>query len=153
MPLPPAHRHAGPDSPFQLRDFTIDDYEQVRTLWETVMAQSLSEADSREGVSRFLERHPGSSLVAVHEGAIVGAVLGGHDGRRGLIHHLAVAEGVRRHGVARLLVTECLDRLARAGIDKCHVLVFTDNAGANGFWRAFHATERRELSVYSLKTA
>ena len=116
------------------------------------MPESLSQADSHDGVRRFLERNPGSSLVAVHEDAIVGAVLGGHDGRRGLIHHLAVAERARRAGIGKTLLTECLRRLELAGIDKCHVLVFTSNVAGNEFWRASGATERRELSVYSLKT-
>jgi hypothetical protein len=87
MALPPAHRK----SP-RLRTFAIDDYDEVRALWESIMSDSLSDADSRDGVRRFLERNPGMSLVAVHEGAIVGAVLGGHDGRRGLIHHQAVTD-------------------------------------------------------------
>jgi N-acetylglutamate synthase len=116
------------------------------------MPESLSEADSHEGVRRFLERNPGTSVVAVHEDVIVGVVLGGHDGRRGFIHHLAVAESVRRRGVGKLLLTECLKRLASAGIDKCHVLVFASNAAGNGFWRAIGAAERTELAVYSLKT-
>jgi N-acetylglutamate synthase len=152
MALPPAHGKSPAVSKIELRNFSIDDYEAVRALWESVMPESLSEADSRDGVSRFLERNPGTSLVAIHEGAIVGAVLGGHDGRRGLIHHLAVAESVRRRGVGKILLTECLNRLATAGIDKCHVLVFADNAAGNGFWRAIAATERTELAVYSLKT-
>jgi N-acetylglutamate synthase len=147
MALPPAHRK----SP-RLRTFAIDDYDEVRALWESIMSDSLSDADSRDGVRRFLERNPGMSLVAVHEGAIVGAVLGGHDGRRGLIHHLAVTESARRRGVGNILLTECLKRLAAAGIDKCHVLVFADNAAGNGFWRAIGAVERTELAVYSLKT-
>jgi ribosomal protein S18 acetylase RimI-like enzyme len=70
------------------------------------------------------------SLVAVHEDAIVGAVLGGHDGRRGLIHHLAVADSARRSGIGKRLLTECLRRLELAGIDKCHVLVFASNLAA-----------------------
>jgi N-acetylglutamate synthase len=152
MALPPAHGKSLSVSKVRLREFSIDDYDEVRALWESVMPGSLSEADSRDGVRRFLERNPGSSLVAVHEDAIVGAVLGGQDGRRGLIHHLAVAERVRRKGVGRILLTECLKRLASAGIDKCHVLVFADNAAGNEFWRASGAAERRELSVYSLKT-
>jgi N-acetylglutamate synthase len=62
-----------------------------------------------------------------------------------------VAESVRRRGVGKILLTECVKRLASSGVDKCHVLVFADNAAANGFWRSIGAAERRELSVYSLK--
>jgi N-acetylglutamate synthase len=151
MALPPAHGKP-PRLSIQLRTLSIDDYDEVRALWESVMPESLSDADSRDGVRRFLERNPDSSLVAAHEDVIVGVVLGGHDGRRGLIHHLAVADSVRRRGVGKVLLTECLKRLATAGIDKCHVLVFADNAAGNGFWRAIGAAERTELAVYSLKT-
>lgn len=153
MALSPPHRDAAADPAFQFRDFTIDDYAAVRAVWDAIMASSLSAADSREGVRRFLERNPSLSVVALHRDTIVGAALAGHDGRRGLIHHLAVAETFRHRGVASRLVSECLKRLARAGIDKCHVLVFADNAGGNAFFCAFGAVERRELGVYSLPTA
>ena len=145
------HDNSPLGSKIQLRNFSIDDYDEVRKLWEAVMPESLSRADSREGIRHFLERNPGSSLVVLQGDAIVGAVLGGHDGRRGFIHHLAVAESVRRQGIAKILLTECLKRFDSLGIDKCHVLVFTGNARGNAFWRGIGATERRELSVYSLK--
>jgi|RhiMethySRZTD1v2_1073278.scaffolds.fasta_scaffold05218_9 N-acetylglutamate synthase len=152
MPFSPAHRDDAADS-FQFRDFAFNDYEAVRALWDAIMPSSLSAADSADGVRRFLERNPGTSVVALHRDIIVGAALAGHDGRRGLIHHLAVAEAHRHQGVASRLVTECLERLARAGIDKCHVLVFENNAGGNAFWRAIGAVERDELALYSLTTA
>jgi N-acetylglutamate synthase len=150
----PVHDNCRKDPALEIRirNFSIDDYDGVRTLWQSVMPDSLSEADSRDGVRCFLERNPSSSLVAVQGDVIVGAVLGGHDGRRGWIHHLAVAERARRSGIGKKLLTECLKQLGQAGIDKCHVLVFTSNAAGNGFWRAIGATERRELSVYSLRT-
>jgi N-acetylglutamate synthase len=152
MPRSPTHRDgAGPT--FQIRDLGVADYAAVRALWDEVMPSSLSAADSREGIRCFLERNPGTSTVALHRDTIVGAALAGHDGRRGLIHHLAVAEAFRRRGIATLLVAECLDRLARAGIDKCHVLVFRGHASANAFWLASGALERGELSIYSLATA
>jgi N-acetylglutamate synthase len=154
--MAPAPAHDNPckhlAGTIEIRNLSIDDYDAVRALWQSVMPGSLSEADSRDGIRRFLERNPSSSLVAVQGDAIVGAVLGGHDGRRGWIHHLAVAERARRAGIGKKLLTECLKRLGEAGIDKCHVLVFTSNAAGNGFWRAIGATERRELLVYSLRT-
>ncbi len=41
---------------------------------------------------RFLKRNPTTSVVAVEDGKIVGAILCGHDGRRGCLYHVCVDE-------------------------------------------------------------
>jgi ribosomal protein S18 acetylase RimI-like enzyme len=136
----------------EIREFLPDDYDAVLALWQACEGVGLSESDSREGTCRFLERNPKLSRVAVAGSRIVGAVLAGHDGRRGLIHHLAVDPSVRRQGIARRLVESCLDGLRRAGIDKCHVFVFSDNGAAKAFFEVLGATGRLELCVFSLPT-
>ena len=54
--------------------------------------------DSKEGVQRFLQRNPSTSVVAVvkeeNKEKIVGAILCGHDGRRGCFYHVCVDEPV-----------------------------------------------------------
>jgi N-acetylglutamate synthase len=136
----------------EIREFTPDDYDAVDALWTSSEGVGLSRADSREGIRRFLERNPALSLVAVDGSRIAGAVLAGHDGRSGLIHHLAVDGSLRRRGIATRLVRASLMRLREAGIDKCHVLVFGDSASGLAFWRALGATERVELCLFSLPT-
>ena len=79
--------------------FTIDAYDQVMALWTDIPGIGLSEADSKENISRYLGRNLGMSFLAEKEGQIVGAVLCGHDGRRGYIHHLAVYPNYRRQGI------------------------------------------------------
>ena len=66
-----------------IRSMTIDDYDAVAALWQACPGVGLSDSDTREGVGRFIERNPGTSLVALDGDAVVGAVLCGHDGRRG----------------------------------------------------------------------
>ena len=69
-----------------IRKMTVEDYDGVRALWMTIRGFAIrSLDDSREGVARFLERNPATSVVAVEEGRIVGAILCGHDGRRGCL--------------------------------------------------------------------
>lgn len=70
-----------------IREMTIQDYDEVLALWRTSEGVGLSDADSDEGVARFLDRNPGLSFVARDGEHLVGAVLCGHDGRRGYIHH------------------------------------------------------------------
>ena len=62
----------------------IEDYDQVYKLWKKIKGFGIrSIDDSREGVARFLQRNPTTSVVAEENGKIVGGILCGHDGRRG----------------------------------------------------------------------
>ncbi len=107
--------------------FGIDQYDSVLALWQQCEGVGLSSADSRECIRSYLERNPGMSFAATKDGSVVGAVLGGHDGRRGLIHHHSVHPGFRRQGLARQLVDKCVRALKNAGIRKCHIFIFNDN--------------------------
>jgi putative acetyltransferase len=136
----------------EIRVFEMSDYLAARALWEVTEGVGLSAADERPGIEQFLARNPGLSLVAVREGRLVGTILVGHDGRRGLIHHLAIALSARRSGLGTRLVREALDGLARAGVQKCHLLVFADNTSGRAFWSAVGAEHRDTLTIYSLPT-
>ena len=136
----------------ELRPFESQHYTQARALWEATEGVGLSDADAQPEIEKFLARNPGLSLVALSKGRVVGTILVGHDGRRGLIHHLAVAASARRVGVGRRLVGEGLAALARAGVRKCHLLVFADNAAGRAFWAAIGAEHRDALAIYSLAT-
>ena len=74
-----------------VRLMTIEDYEEVHALWMKIKGFAIrSIDDSREGVERFLRRNPTTSVVAVEDGRIVGAILCGHDGRQGCLYHVCV---------------------------------------------------------------
>jgi ribosomal protein S18 acetylase RimI-like enzyme len=133
----------------EIREFTIEDYEPVYALWKASDGIELSDADSKEGIKRFLERNPGLSYIAIQDKQVVGAALCGHDGRRGYIHHLAVAKTHRKQGIGKSLVGRCMYALMRIGISKSHLFVFEDNAGAIDFWKKVGWTERVELMMMS----
>ena len=134
---------------FELYDFSLEFYDQVIELWRQCEGIGLSNADSLEYISAYLERNPGMSFVAAADGDVIGAVLSGHDGRRGYIHHLAVRPDWRDRGVARQLVDGCLKALETAGIQKCHLFIYTDNEDGMAFWQAIGWTPREELRVVS----
>ena len=135
-----------------IRVFEPEDHAQARELWDSTEGVGLSDADSFENVRRFLERNPGLSFVATDNQLVVGTILCGHDGRRGLIHHLAVAPSQRRKGLGRALVRCALAALHQEGIQKCHLLVFHENASGRAFWRSVGAEERTALGIFSLPT-
>ncbi len=135
---------------FTISPFTIDRYEDVLTLWKETEGIGLSEADSKESIQFYLERNPNMSFVTKDkEGTIFGAVLCGHDGRRGYIHHLAVRQDYRRQGIGRKLVQECLSRLKAVGIQKCHIFIFHDNQNGINFWKRLGWTYRKDLQIIS----
>ena len=132
-----------------IREMTIQDYDEALALWQASEGVGLSDADSEERIARYLNRNPGLSFVARDGEHLVGAVLCGHDGRRGYIHHLSVSESHRRRGLGRVLVERCLPALSRAGIGKCHIFVFADHQNAIAFWKNIGWTQRVELVMMS----
>ena len=136
-----------------IRQYEAADYPAARSLWQETPGVGLSEADEQRPIEQYLSRNPGSSFVAYEGEALVGTILCGHDGRRGLIHHLVTAKEFRRRGLGRQLLRAGLQALGAQGINKCHLLVFQSNAEGLAFWRAVAATERKELALFSLSIA
>lgn len=138
--------------PGTIRAMRLEDYPRVRQLWEAAAGVGLDESDDLAGMKLYLERNPQLSLVVEDSGQIVGAVLCGHDGRRGYLSHLAVAEGYRRAGLGRQLVEHCLKQLHLAGLRKCNVRIFGRNHSGLEFWRAMGWMERDDLQVLTIHT-
>jgi ribosomal protein S18 acetylase RimI-like enzyme len=84
---------------------------------------------------------------------VAGCVLGGHDGRRGYLNHLAVVPEARRQGIATLLVAHCAAALRREGIDKVHVDVLAGNHSGHRFWSRAGWQRRSDIVRYSLMQA
>lgn len=135
--------------PFEIRAMSRFDYDAVYALWQATEGMGLSAADSREVICAYLERNPEMSFVAAAGDRLVGAVICGHDGRRGAISHLAVDPAFRGQGIGARLVAACEEALARAHIERCHIHVYANNENALQFWTALGWFERPELVLMS----
>ena len=132
-----------------VREMTPDDYDKVYELWMSIQGFGIrSIDDSREGVQRFLKRNPTTSVVAEQNGRIVGAILCGHDGRRGCLYHVCVRKGYRRQGVGKAMVVACMEALRKEQINKVSLIAFTKNDIGNAFWNKIGWTEREDLNYY-----
>jgi len=129
--------------------FQPSDYEEAIALWQRTEGLTLRSVDSCEAVLQYLKRNPGSSFVAREQDTLVAAVLGGHDGRRGYLHHLAVAPTHRGRGIGRALAERVLTALGTQGIHKCHLMVRADNADALAFWAHIGWAQRADLVIMS----
>jgi ribosomal protein S18 acetylase RimI-like enzyme len=102
--------------------------------------------DSREGIEKYLKRNPDTCFVALEGDALAGVILCGHDGRRGFIHHMAVAEGYRNNGIGTALVDAALSALRAEGIHKVALVAFKYNEAGNAFWEKMGFTVREDLN-------
>ena len=133
----------------QYRPMQLGDYDALMRLWNSCDGLSLRDADSSDGIDRYLRRNPGLSFVASNQGVIVGSLMAGHDGRRGYIQHLAVDPEFRQQGVAARLLEHCLDALRAEGIVKSHVHVLNRNQPGRAFWLGRGWVHRDEIEMYS----
>ena len=144
------------ENKYEIRVMTIDDYDEVYSLWQTIHGFGIrSIDDSREGVLRFLKRNPTTSVVAVEDGKIVGAILCGHDGRRGCLYHVCVDPDYRLRGIGKSMVVFAMEALRKEKINKVSLIAFTKNDIGNAFWKEIGWTKREDLNYYdfTLNTA
>jgi N-acetylglutamate synthase len=118
-----------------IRQMTIGDYDQVYCLWQQTEGLSCGEDDGRDAIDIYINRNQGFCFVACIDREIVGTVLCGHEGRRGILRHLAVGKEHRGKGIARALIEHCLAALAKAGIKKCNTFVLDSNVDGRYFWK------------------
>lgn len=130
-----------------IRIMTIYDYDRVYSLWLATSGMGLNDTDdSREGIERYLRRNPTTCFIAELGGEIVGAILSGHDGRRGYISHTAVSAAYRGRGIGTALVNAVLEAMKKEGISKLALVVFGKNELGNGFWESCGFTLRLDLN-------
>jgi ribosomal protein S18 acetylase RimI-like enzyme len=132
-----------------IRAFTPADYDSVTRLWQQSEGVTLRDVDAREPLTAYLEQHRDLSFVAVDGDVIVGAVLCGTDGRRGYLQHLAVAMSHRSNGIGRELAERSVAALSARGVDKCHLMVVAENAGAKAFWSRLGWKDRDDIRLMS----
>lgn len=136
----------------EIRPMQMCDYNGVYTLWLNCKGMGLNDLDdSREGIARYLARNPTTCFVAIEQDCVIGAILAGHDGRRGYISHTAVFPARQRQGIGKQLVEAAVKALKAEGIHKVNLVVFAHNTQGNAFWEKIGFTERPDL-IYRNRT-
>lgn len=132
---------------YALAPMIAADYDEVIALWQA--SEGVGATEPREELELYLARNPGFSLVARDERKLVGAVMCGHDGRRGYLYHLAVAASHRGQGIGRAIVARCHEQLRAAGIRRCTIFLFVHNEAGEKFWRQIGFRERTDLKAFA----
>lgn len=133
-----------------IKTMTISDYPDLFTLWKNTPNMGLrSLDDSKEGISAFLKRNPNTSFTAYEDGQLVGAILCGHDGRRGYIYHTVVLPKYRNRGIASSLVEMAVNALKEEGITRVCLNVMETNEQGKSFWLGKGWEKKDFLGFYS----
>jgi ribosomal protein S18 acetylase RimI-like enzyme len=133
-PEPGPEAEPEPEPPPAIREWRLQDGDQLRRLWHDL--GMLSPWDDDASLEAMARRNPGLLLVAAAGDEIVGSALGAWDGRRGWIYHVAIAPDHQRGGIGRQLVARIEAGLRELGCPKVNVIVLDDNVEGVAFWIA-----------------
>jgi ribosomal protein S18 acetylase RimI-like enzyme len=126
-----------------------EDYDDTLKLWSSAgRGVNLGRSDTLEEIAKKAARDPDLFLVAEKEGRIIGAVIGGYDGRRGLVYHLAVAAEQRAQGLGGSLMDEVERRLREKGCLRVYLLVTNENTAAIRFYEK-RGWEEMDLHIFA----
>lgn len=126
-----------------------DDYAPVYEFWESIGGGiRISRSDEPDEIKKKIQRDPDLFILAKLDGELVGTVLGGFDGRRGMMYHLAVHPDHRYQGIANSLVQELENRLKAKGCIRYYLMVTPDNIDGKSFYD-HGGWERMDISIYA----
>ncbi len=139
---------------YHLRPLTMADFQQVTALWQST--DGMSQLESPEVLQQFLDRNPDCSILAEEpaesdgQRKLLGAILCGHDGRRGYMYHAAVTASARGRGVGRAMVDYCTNQLKSLGIQRVTLFTLNNNCPAQEFWKHLGFRQRNDIALFAL---
>jgi ribosomal protein S18 acetylase RimI-like enzyme len=129
------------------------DYPAVYDLWAHAgTGVQLRKSDEPAEIEKKLARDPDLFLVAEADGKIIGTALGGFDGRRGMVYHLAVDAAYRQRGIGTQLMNELEARLKAKGCIRYYLLVTKENDAAMKLYEEL-GWQKMDLAVYGKNIA
>ncbi len=131
-----------------IRTMNKRDHEELLRLWSSFPGNAITGADSRDEFEAFLEKNSSFCFTACESDEVVGSVMAGSDGRRGYVYHLAVRADNQRKGLGGALMRRAEDALSKAGLEKIHLFIFSDNPAVSFYEKSgWHV--RNDITVMS----
>lgn len=122
---------------------------ELLDLWQATPNIGLSSADTPERLTEFITRNPSTCFVAIQDGRVIGSAMGGYDGRRGYLYHLAVRKEFQGQGLGQALLARVMAAFDELGVQKVHLFVFHENERAISFYQKAGWEVRRDIIVMS----
>ena len=126
----------------------MDNYNEIISLWKKA-GINVGSSDTKEEIEKMLNRNPNLFLVGKIDGKVIAVVLGGYDGRRGYVHHLAVDPDYQNMGYGRQLMNELIERLKKMRVHKIHLFIEKYNRSVIDFYQKLGWEIRNDLVMMS----
>ncbi|MEE9376545.1 MAG: GNAT family N-acetyltransferase [Candidatus Lokiarchaeia archaeon] len=132
----------------KIEKFTIELYEEIVMLWRKA-GINIGSSDTREELERVLQRNPNLFLIGKLDNKVIGVVIGGFDGRRGYVHHLAVDPDYQKKGYGKMIMDELIEKFRKIGVHKIHLFIEKYNKNVVEFYRHLGWDIRDDLIMMS----
>ena len=132
---------------YKLRPYSDKDQENVIKLWK---ACNLTRPwnDPIKDINRKIENGGNIFLVLSNKNSIIGTVMGGYDGHRGVVNYLGVHPKFRGKGYGKILMKEVEKKLKELGCPKINLLVRSDNLAIGDFYKQLCYNRQDDVIVY-----
>jgi len=108
-------------------------YNDIISIWRKA-GVSVGSTDTKDEIKRILDKNPQLFLVGKIDQKIIGVVIGGFDGRRGYVHHLAVDPDYQKMGYGKIIMDELIARFRKMGVHKVHLFIEKYNKEVVNFY-------------------
>ncbi|HEC36817.1 hypothetical protein LCGC14_0584590 [marine sediment metagenome] len=132
----------------KIEKFSIDSYNQVHKLWRKA-GISVGSSDSKEELEKMLKRNPNLFLIGKRNDKIIAVVMGGFDGRRGYVHHLAIDSDYQKKGYGRMMMDKIHNIFLQMGVHKVHLFIEKTNTEVVSFYESLGWEKRDDLIIMS----
>jgi len=131
---------------YNIQQLEADKVDGAIALWrESGPGVTLQDWETPELILRSIERFGDLNFVAIEDGQVIGAVMGGYFGLRGLVQHLAVHKDHQHKGIGTKLMHACCDSFTRRGIYR--VLLGAGTEESITFYRAVGFKEDESVKL------
>ncbi len=139
-----------PGNVINIRPFEAHDEEEVSRIWREAFPNDPPRNEPASVISRKLERQRELFLVGESKGVIVATLLGGYDGFRGWVYHVAVDGAHRRKGYGGQMMREAERLLKLMGCPKLNIQIRAHNHGVVEFYKRLGYAVEDHISMGKL---
>lgn len=136
-----------------VRPYREADQRQVSSLWAEIFPEQRAWSQPPAYIARKLAVQRELFLVGELDGRVMATVVGGFDGVRGWVYHLAVASEHRRCGYGHAMMGALEAKLAALGCPKVNLQILAHNADVVRFYQRLGYAVEERVSMGKLLSA
>ena len=118
----------------QTRPYADTDFAAVVALWDEAGLNKTFH-DPRSDIAKMVASPDCQIYLGTIDDVVIASIMVGHDGHRGWIYRLAVAEAERRKGYGAELMELAENWLTARNIVKCQLMIRHENDAVEAFYR------------------